>query len=109
MKQSDYTIYAANKKALLSCAASAKLICAFVFAYAKNRFLQRMLKVEACPNKNAHRLKTHTKTRKKFESGIAYISQEVNLPEIHLSRPQPNHRLFLVSASFVKMMCEKYN
>ena len=32
------TIYVAKTKALMSCVVTAQLICAFVFAYAKNRF-----------------------------------------------------------------------
>ena len=34
----DCTIYVAKKKALISFAVTAKLICVFVFAYAKSRF-----------------------------------------------------------------------
>ena len=33
------TIYAAKTKALISCAVTMQLICAFVFAYAKSGFL----------------------------------------------------------------------
>ena len=32
------TIYVARRKAQISCAVTAQLICAFVFAYAKRRF-----------------------------------------------------------------------
>ena len=35
--QRDCTIYVAKTKALISCAVSTQLICAFVFAYAKRR------------------------------------------------------------------------
>ena len=34
----DCTIYVAKTKALISFAVTAKLICVFVFAYAKSRF-----------------------------------------------------------------------
>ena len=34
----DYIIYVAKTKALISFAVTAKLICVFVFAYAKSRF-----------------------------------------------------------------------
>ena len=34
----DCTIFVAKTKALISCAVTAKLICGFVFAYAKSRF-----------------------------------------------------------------------
>ena len=34
----DFTIYVAKTKALISFAVTAKLICVFVFAYAKSRF-----------------------------------------------------------------------
>ena len=34
----DCTIYVAKTKALISCAVTAQLICAFGFAYAKRRF-----------------------------------------------------------------------
>ena len=34
----NYTRYVANTKALISFAATAKLICVFGFAYAKSRF-----------------------------------------------------------------------
>ena len=34
----DCTIYVAKTKALMSCAVTVQLICAFVFAYAKSRF-----------------------------------------------------------------------
>ena len=34
----DCTIYVAKTKALISCAVTAQLICAFVFAYTKSRF-----------------------------------------------------------------------
>ena len=37
-KKRDCTIYVAKTKVLISCAATAQLICAFVFAYAKLRF-----------------------------------------------------------------------
>ena len=37
-KKRDCTIHVAKTKALISCAVTAQLICAFVFAYAKNRF-----------------------------------------------------------------------
>ena len=37
-KKRDYTIRVAKTKALISFAVTAKLICVFVFAYAKNRF-----------------------------------------------------------------------
>ena len=37
-KQRDCTIHVAKTKALISFAVTAKLICAFVFAYAKSRF-----------------------------------------------------------------------
>ena len=37
-KKSDYTIYVAKTKALISFAVIAKLICVFVFAYAKGWF-----------------------------------------------------------------------
>ena len=37
-KQRDCTIYVAKTKALISFAVTAKLICVFVFANAKNRF-----------------------------------------------------------------------
>ena len=36
----DCTIYVAKTKALISFAATAKLICVFVFVYAKSRFSQ---------------------------------------------------------------------
>ena len=38
MKKRDCTIYVAKTKALISFAVTAKLICVFVFAYAKCRF-----------------------------------------------------------------------
>ena len=38
MKKRDCTIYVAKTKALISCAVTAQLICAFVFACAKSRF-----------------------------------------------------------------------
>ena len=38
MKKRDYTIRVAKTKALISFAVTAKLICVFVFAYAKSRF-----------------------------------------------------------------------
>ena len=37
-KKRDCTIYVAKTKALISCAVTAQLICAFVFVYAKSRF-----------------------------------------------------------------------
>ena len=37
-KKRGCTMYAAKIKALISCAVTAQLICAFVFAYAKSRF-----------------------------------------------------------------------
>ena len=37
-KKREYTIQIAKTKALISFAVTAKLICVFVFAYAKNRF-----------------------------------------------------------------------
>ena len=37
-KKRDFTICVAKTKALISFAVTAKLICVFVFAYAKNRF-----------------------------------------------------------------------
>ena len=37
-EERDCTIYLAKTKTLISCVATAQLICAFVFAYAKNRF-----------------------------------------------------------------------
>ena len=37
-KKSDCSICEAKTKALISCAVTAQLICAFVFAYAKSRF-----------------------------------------------------------------------
>ena len=37
-KKRDCTIYVAKTKALISFAVTAKLICVFVFAYAKSRF-----------------------------------------------------------------------
>ena len=37
-KKKDCTIYVAKTKALISFAVTAKLICVFVFAYAKSRF-----------------------------------------------------------------------
>ena len=39
MKKSNCTIREAKTKALISCAVTAQLICAFVFAYAKSVFL----------------------------------------------------------------------
>ena len=41
-KESDCTICVAKTKALISFAVTAKLICAFVFAYAKSRFSHDM-------------------------------------------------------------------
>ena len=38
MKKRDCTIYVAKTKALISFAVTAKLICVFIFAYAKSRF-----------------------------------------------------------------------
>ena len=38
MKERDCAIYVAKTKALISFAVTAKLICVFVFAYAKSRF-----------------------------------------------------------------------
>ena len=40
----DCTIYVAKTKALISFAVTAKLICVFVFAYAKADFLMARLK-----------------------------------------------------------------
>ena len=40
-KKRDCTIYVAKTKALISFAVTAKLICVFVFAYAKSRFFSR--------------------------------------------------------------------
>ena len=37
-KKRDCIFYEAKTKALISCVATAQLICAFVFAYAKSRF-----------------------------------------------------------------------
>ena len=37
-KYRDCTTYVAKTKALISCAVTAQLICAFVFTYAKGRF-----------------------------------------------------------------------
>ena len=34
----DFSIFAAKRKALISCVVAAQLFCAFVFAYAKSRF-----------------------------------------------------------------------
>ena len=39
----DITTYVAKTKALISFAVTAKLICVFVFAYAKGRFLMTWL------------------------------------------------------------------
>ena len=38
-KRNARSIYGAKTRALISCAVIAQLICAFVFAYAKSRFL----------------------------------------------------------------------
>ena len=35
----DCTVYVAKTKALISCAVTAQLICAFIFAYVKSGFL----------------------------------------------------------------------
>ena len=42
-KKRDCTICVAKTKALVSCAVTAQLICAIVFAYAKSGFLMRRL------------------------------------------------------------------
>ena len=42
-KKRDCTIYVAKTKALISCAVTAQLVCAFVFAYAKSGFLMTWL------------------------------------------------------------------
>ena len=42
-KKRDCTIYVAKTKALISCAVTAKLTCAFVFPYAKSFFLMTRL------------------------------------------------------------------
>ena len=38
MKKRDCTVYVAKTKALISCAVTAQLICAFVFTYEKINF-----------------------------------------------------------------------
>ena len=43
-KKRDCTIYVAKTKALISCAVTAQLICGFVLAYAKRRFLTTWLR-----------------------------------------------------------------
>ena len=42
-KKKERTICEAKTKALISCAGTAQLICAFVFAYAKSRFYWVMI------------------------------------------------------------------
>ena len=46
-KKRDCTIYIAKTKALISFAITAKLICVFVFAYAKSRFSRD--EAQVCP------------------------------------------------------------
>ena len=45
-KERDCTIHVAKTKALISFAFTAKLICIFVFAYAKNRFSHNEAHIE---------------------------------------------------------------
>ena len=40
------TIYVAKTKGLISCAVTAQLICAFVFAYTKSRFSHDVVHIE---------------------------------------------------------------
>ena len=47
-KLRDCTIRVAKTKALISFAVSAKLICVFVFAYAKNRFSHDEAQIGSC-------------------------------------------------------------
>ena len=42
----DCTIYVAKTKALISCAVTVQLICAFVFAYAKSRFSHYVAQID---------------------------------------------------------------
>ena len=48
----DCTIYVAKTKALISCAVTTQLTCAFVFAYAKSRFLIMRFKCFLCLDYN---------------------------------------------------------
>ena len=48
----DCTIYVAKTKALISFAVTAKLICVFVFAYAKSRFSHDAAHLLAVVKKN---------------------------------------------------------
>ena len=49
-KQRNCTSYGAKTKALISFAVTAKLICVFVFAYAKSRFSQDVAQIRVVPN-----------------------------------------------------------
>ena len=43
----DCTVYVAKTKALISCAVTVQLICAFVFAYAESRFSHEAAQIMA--------------------------------------------------------------
>ena len=57
MKQMDCTIYVAKTKALISFAVTVKLICVFVFAYAKIQFSHNEAHMKII--KPHHEYKTH--------------------------------------------------
>ena len=63
-------MYVAKRKALISCAVTVQLICAFVFAYAKSRFsheavhMNRVVRKPVfciCENKDADQLRGNRK------------------------------------------------
>ena len=51
----DFTTYVAKTKALISFAVTAKLICVFVFAYAKSRFSHNEAHIKTSNRENHNR------------------------------------------------------